>query len=421
MRVITTLVVLFVSASVAWSTDWPRWRGPQGDAICRDSQIAANWEQSPPKLLWQAQGFGEGYASVSIADGRIFTLGFKDGKECLFSARQDDGSILWKTELPQGDQSHKWSGARCTPTVDGANVYVITVQGDVACVARETGKIVWQRNFADDFGGQMMSQWNFSESPLIDGDHLLCTPGGPAAAVVCLNKYTGADVWRCQIPELGPAGKDGAGYSSIVISEACGVKQYVQLLGRGLIGIRASDGKFLWGYNKVANTVANIPTPLPFGDHVFASSGYKDGGTCLVKLTKSGDGISAEEVYWKDAKELQNHHGGMILKDGYVYIGNKHGNGFPTCVEVETGKIVWGGEVRGPGAGSAAILMVGDNLIFRYEDGVVALISATPKEYVLKGSFTPVVQENKSWAHPVVVDGRLYLREQNTLMCYQLQ
>jgi outer membrane protein assembly factor BamB len=197
------------------------------------------------------------------------------------------------------------------------------------------------------------------------------------------------------------------------------VKQYVQLVGRGVIGVRASDGTFLWEYDGVANKTANIPTPIVSGDYVFASTGYADGGSVLLKLIKNGDGVSAEEVYYHPASVMQNHHGQMVLKDGYVYFGHKHGQGFPICIELATGKIVWGGSQRGPGSGSAAICYADGNLVFRYQTGEVALIEATPAGYHLKGSFKPdYVGKDPCWAQPVIIGGCLYLRDQDKLMCY---
>ena len=267
----------------------------------------------------------------------------------------------------------------------------------------------------------MMSGWGYSESPLVDGDRVLCTPGGPEAMVVALDKLTGKDIWRAAAPNLGPKGKDGAGYSSMVVSEACGIKQYVQLVGRGVIGVRASDGKLLWSYNDVANGTANIPTPLVSGDQVFCSTGYRT-GSALLKLTAEGDGIKCEEQYFLTGEKLQNHHGGMILKDGYVYCGHAHNSGFPICVEMATGKIVWGGDERGPGSGSAAVTYADGHLVFRYQSGEVALIEATPSGYHLKGSFKPVyVSKDPCWSVPVVIGGRMYLRDQDKLMCYDVR
>lgn len=404
------------------AADWPCWRGPNHDAKCVETGLRTDWDENAPTHVWTTEGFGRGYASVSIVDGRLYTTGNFEGEgQGVIAASADTGEILWKKILTDSVPKHGYVGSRCTPTVDGEYLYIVTSNGDIACLRTVDGSEVWTKDFADEWNGKMMSGWGFSESPLVDGDHVLCTPGGPEAMIVCLNKKTGEEVWKTGVPDFGGKGKDGAGYSSIVISEAAGLKQYVQLIGRGVFGVRASDGKFLWGYNKVANDVANIPNPIPFGDYVFASTGYGT-GACLLHLTSAGSGaINAEEVYFLDAKTFQNHHGGMILHGGYVYAGTKHNKGFPTCLDVKSGEIKWGGEIRGEGSGSAAVLFADGHLIFRYQSGDVALIEATPEGYNLKGSFMPVYQEDKSWAHPVIVDGKLYLREQNKLMCYDMR
>ena len=405
----------FSAIAMAPASDWPGWRGPHRDGISNETGLMKTWPEDGPKLLWEAEGFGQGYSSVAIAEGRIFTLGKTKEGEALFAINAEDGQILWQTLFGTGKHSNG------SPQVDGDLVYAIGLAGDLVCARVDTGEIVWKKNFATDFGGIMMSGWGFSESPLIDGDRLICTPGGPEAMMVALDKKTGGEIWRSPSPaDLGKKGKDGAGYSSIMISEGAGVKQYVQVTGRGVIGVRAKDGEPLWHYNPVANGTANIPTPLIEGDFVFCSTGYGT-GAALLKLSKSGDGVKADEQYFLNGKVFQNHHGGMVLRDGHVYAGHAHNNGFPTCLEMSTGKIVWGGDPRGPGSGSAAVLLAGDDLIFRYEDGVVALIEATAEGYQLKSQFRPVFQKGKSWAHPVVVDGRLYLREQEKMMCYDLR
>jgi outer membrane protein assembly factor BamB len=195
----------------------------------------------------------------------------------------------------------------------------------------------------------------------------------------------------------------------------------VQLTGHGVIGVRAEDGKFLWGYDRISNGTANIPTPIISGDLVFASSGYDDGGSALLRITGRGREAAAQEVYYMERRTFQNHHGGMVLVDGYIYAGHGHNNGFPICVELKSGKVMWGGRERGPGTGSAAVTYADGDLIFRYQNGVVALIEANPREYRLKGQFTPVHKEGESWSHPVVAGSKLYLREQGVLMCYDLQ
>lgn len=400
--------------------DWPQWRGPNRDNISNFTGISTNWDANPPKLDWKLEGIGDGYASVSIVGDRLYTTGNVKNAQSVIAIDLKDHSIAWSTPLTEGNPKHGYDGSRCTPTVDGDRIYVITSNGQLSCIKTSDGSLVWKKVFQDEWKGKMMSGWGFSESPLVDGDRVLCTPGSAEAMMVCLDKVTGNEIWRSAVPDSGEHGKPGAGYSVICISEGAGVKQYVQLIGRGLIGVRASDGKHLWSYNKIANAVADIPTPIVQGDYVFGSTGYGDGGSGLVKLVRNGDGVDAQEVYYRAAKDLQNHHGGMVLVGDHLYFGHGHNAGFPICVDLLSGDVKWGGKTRGIGSGSAAVTFVDGHVIFRYQSGELALIEATPTEYKLKGQFMPEVQIRESWAHPVVCAGKLYLREQNTLMCYSL-
>ncbi len=416
--VLTLLTILVTSTGLLSAGDWPQWRGPQRDARSDEKLASHDWEKSAPAHHWTVQGFGAGYASVSVAEGRLFTVGNFDDGQAVIAASAEDGSILWKQSLTDAAPQHSYEGARCTPTIVGDLLYVVTSDGAIACLKSADGTQVWRRAFSD-WGGKMMSGWGYSESPLVDGDRVLCTPGGADAMVVCLDRMTGREIWACAASFEGSAGKDGAGYSSIITSEALGIPQYVQLVGRGLLGIDAATGKQLWTYNRVANSVANIPTPLVDGNFVFASTSYKT-GAALVELKKAGSGVEVVEKYFLEGEVFNNHHGGMVLLDGHVYAGHQQNQGYPTCIRMSDGEIVWGGKLRGPGNGSAAVLYIDGHLIFRYQDGVVARIRATPDGYELKGTFAPDYQEGKTWAHPVVVNGRLYLREQDRLMCYQV-
>ena len=421
--VIASFILL---ASSAWclepnrTNDWPQWRGPNRDNISQFTGISTNWDSNPPALAWKLEGMGDGYASVSIVGDRLYTTGNLNNSQSVVAVDLNSHKVLWSTALTESNPKHGYEGSRCTPTIDGDRLYAITSNGQISCLKVADGSLIWKKDFIADWHGVMMSGWGFSESPTVDGDYVLCTPGSPDAMVVCLDKVTGKEIWKSAVPDVGDKGKPGAGYSSMAISEAAGIKQYVQLIGRGLIGVRASDGKLLWSYNKIANGVADIPTPIVHGDYVFGSTGYGDGGSGLVKLVKNGEGVQAEEKYYRSAKELQNHHGGMVLLGDQLYFGHGHNNGFPVCVDMLSGDVKWGGKTRGVGNGSAAVTCVDKHIIFRYQSGEVALIEATPTEYKPKGSFKPEVQIRESWAHPVVCNGKLYLREQNTLMCYSL-
>jgi outer membrane protein assembly factor BamB len=283
-----------------------------------------------------------------------------------------------------------------------------------------TGKVRWKKSLPGDFSGRMMSGWKWSESPLVDGDRLVVTPGGSESLLVCLEKATGKEIWRTNAGEMGPKGRDGAGYSSIVISNGAGVKQYVQLMGRGVVGVRASDGKFLWSYNKVANETANISTPIVSGDFVFSATGYQT-GSGLLKLSKQGDGVAATEQYFLDGKTFQNHHGGMVLVGGHIYAGQGHRMGLPICIELATGRKVWGGDIRNAGKGSAAIAYADSHLIFRYENGLVILIEATPAGYKEKGQFEIPDASPLNWPYPAIADGKLFLRDQDRLLVYEIK
>jgi outer membrane protein assembly factor BamB len=266
-----------------------------------------------------------------------------------------------------------------------------------------------------------MSGWKFSESPLVDGDRVIVTPGSRNAALVALDKRTGKELWRAGMPEIGGRGRDGAAYSSIVISNGGGVKQYVQLVGRGLVGIRAEDGRFLWGYNRVANDVANIATPIVSGDYVFGSTGYQT-GSALLKLVSAGARLAkADEVYFLEGRTFQNHHGGYVLVGNHIYGGHGHRMGMPICIDFQTGAIKWGGNIRNEGQGSAAVAYADGNLYFRYENGVVLLIAATPDSYQQKGILRLPGVRFPSWSHPVVIGGKLYLREQDKLYVYEVR
>jgi outer membrane protein assembly factor BamB len=391
------------------STDWPRWRGVNNDAISVETGLLKSWPQDGPPLMWSTDGLGDGFSSVAIFEEKLYTMGRKDGQTKLICRSLDGGAPIWETNVGEGDRPN------CTPTVDPASklVFGISHAGDLLCADAETGKEVWRKNFDRDFGGSMMSGWGYSESPLVDGDLLICTPGSDKAVMAALEKRTGKVVWTA------PMEGGRAGYASPVISYGGGVKQYVTLVGKGLISVRAENGEPLWHYPRIANGTANIPTPIVKDDYIFTSSGYNDGGTALLRLKKSGSGVRFEEVYYLPNNKLQNHHGGMVLIGDYVYMGHGHNEGKPVCVELKTGKIVWG-PVRGPGGNSAAVVAADGKLYFRYQDGQMGLIDANSQGYQLDGSFRIKTVHGESWAHPVISNKRLYLRDQNDLHCYDI-
>ena len=403
-------------ASSSATVEWAQWRGPNRDGKSKETGLMSDWEKSAPPIAWQTKGLGKGFASVSITNGRIYTAGVVDGQSQLMALNLKDGKKLWST--PIGKDEKEMDYVTCTPTVNDGRVYAMGFTGAMLCADAETGEVIWEKDFATDYEGHMMSVWGYSESPLVDGNRLVCTPGGKDAVIVALNKKTGELIWKTKQEDAGENGKDGAGYSSIVISHAAGRKQYVQLTGRGVIGVDARTGKQLWNYNRVANGVANISTPIIFGDHVFSSTGYGT-GAALLKISEQGGKFDAKEVYFLEAGQMQNHHGGMILLGDYLYFGHGHNKGFPRCINMATGEVQW--KDRGPGKGSAAVGYAEGLLYYRYQNGIMALIEANPKEYKLRGTFEIATKHAQSWPHPVIAGGKLYLRDQDELHCYNIR
>ena len=430
------------------NADWPQWRGPGRDAISTETGLLKEWPKGGPTLLWEtkkvntAPTVGAGMSSLVIAEGKLYTMGDiatvemvetkekdkeKQKKEtkkgankgnnvCVFCLDADTGKELWKTIVGPASMGGPGGGTRCTPTVDGDRVYALTTQGKLVCLKFNDGALLWQKDLVKEFGGRTPGFGGYCESPTIDGDKLICAPGGMKACMVALNKLTGDTYWTCEAPS-----NDGTGFASIVKAEVGGVKQYITLAHNqlGLIGVEAETGKFLWSYTKVANGTANIPTPIVKGDFVFASTGYGTGAALLKMIPNGSGGVDVKEQYFLKGGQLQNHHGGMIMLGDYIYGGHGHSRGAPFCLEWKTGKFAWGPE-RDPELGSAAVLYADGHLYFRYEKGEVALIEATPTGYKKKSTFIPPLS-TPGWQHPVIYHGRLYLRGNNQILCYDIK
>ena len=410
------------AAPPAASRNWPEVRGAARDAVSRETGLLKSWPEDGPKMLWKLEGLGKGLSAVSIANGRLYTMGDREteaGEEmqCVQAYNLRTQKLLWATPIGPRHRGGP-PGPRCTPTVNGRLVYALGTEGDLVCLDAAKGTIRWKKNIVEEFGGKIMTGWKYSESPLVDGNKVICTPGGDDAMMVALNKMNGETIWKCKAPKLGEKGGDGAAYSSAVIAEIGGVRQYVQLVGRGVIGVDSRTGRFLWGYNNVANNVANIPTPVVRGPYVFATTAYST-GAALLKIVRNGRRFEAREVYFTDPKDFQNHHGGVVLVGDYIYAGHGPNKGDPACIEFGTGKVVW--KQKSPSRGSASVLYADGNLIFRYDRGEVLLVEATPDEFRVKGRFKPVRGSGPAWSHPVIHNGRLYLRHSDILTCYDLR
>ncbi|HWA97927.1 MAG TPA: PQQ-binding-like beta-propeller repeat protein [Pirellulales bacterium] len=398
--------------------DWPTFRGAQRTGVSSDTGLLQQWPEGGPPLLWDMPGAGRGYASLAVAGERIYTLGdapstANDQDEYLLAFDRRTGKPVWKLKVgaPWTDGKPTWQSSRSTPTADGNALYALSAHGDLICCDAATGSERWRKNLKTDFGGKKGDGWGYSESVLIDGPNLICTPGGEQATMVALDKRNGNLVWKTVRP-----GDRGAGHASVVISQIGKTKVYVQTTASGALGVRASDGKLLWSY-EIDKTTAVIPTPIVRGDLVFFSAGYKRGGALLRQVT-DGLGVKVEEVYPLNPA-LANKHGGIVLVGDYLY-GDSDDQGIIFCAELMTGEIKW--KARGSGHGSASMAAADGCLYIHFSDGVMSLAKADPNGFVETGSFTvPGSGERPSWAHPVIVDGKLYLREQDHLICYNLR
>ena len=404
-----------LSTASLLAANWPQWRGPDRDGISKETGLLQQWPAEGPKLIWQQTGLGDGYSTPAVVGDRIYLVsseGLED--EFVQVLNVKDGQQIWSTRIGKvgnPDQRPPYPGARSTPTIDGELLFALGSDGDLVCMDAASGDMRWQKNLRTDFGGQP-GEWAYSESPLVDGDVVVVTPGGKEATFVALNKQNGDVIWKSQVPE-----GDDAGYASIVIVDAAGAKQYVNFLGKGLVGVDAGTGKFSWRYDRTAQqSPANILTPIAHDGFVYSGTHYGGGG--LVRLVPGADGVSAEEVYFD--RKLPTAIGGAVRVGDYLY-GTKRQT--MVCVDFKTGEVKW---TQDRDVAPASLCYADGRLYAHGEnDGQVALVEATPDEYRELGRFTPPDQpdrgKSKAWAYPVVADGRLYIHDWGTLWCYDVK
>ncbi|HEX3152897.1 MAG TPA: PQQ-binding-like beta-propeller repeat protein [Gemmataceae bacterium] len=425
-RSLTTLILLAAAPAFAadpGAFDWPQWRGPDRTGLSKETGLLKEWPEGGPKQVWKITGLGDGYSTPSIAAGRIYLMGTKGKDEHMFCRNEKDGSPVWDVKV--GQETGGYPAPKSTPTIDDGFAYAVSSDGNLVSVDIASGKIKWQKSFKKDFGGQS-GGWAYTESPLIDGDLLIATPGGKTAAIVAFKKKTGDVVWKTAIsgierkppPPDGKGGKKGApdysqaGYSSVILAEIGGVKQYVQFLSGGVVGVNAKDGKLLWHYEEPANTTANISTPIVRDDFVFAVTSYGTGGG-QAKIVKDANGFKAEQQYFLN--RFTNHHGGVVLVKDHLY-GTT--NTELWCIDFKTGKPAWQNRCVEKGS----VTYADGHLYVRSEKEKIALVEANPTKYVEKGIFTqPDRSKVAAWAHPVVANGKLYLRDWDIMLCYDVK
>lgn len=385
------------------TNDWPQWRGPDRNGVSKETGLLQAWPSAGPAVVWSQSGLGGGYGSLAVSGNRIFVQGLRGRQTFVHSLDRTTGRYVWSKNLGQGGDNDRGPGPRGTPTLDGDRMYVLTEAGVLTCLRAADATAVWQRDILRDFSGRNI-QWLISESPLVDGDRVIVTPGGRGAGMVALDKMTGKTLWEAK--ELN----EDAGYSSAVVADVGGVRAYTTLMSGAAVGVRASDGKLLWRYRPPANRTANITTPLVAGSQVFYTSAYGTGGG-LVNLAAQDGGLRATEAYF--TRDMQNHHGGVVLVNGTLYGFN---NAILTAIDFASGRMLW----RDRSVGKGSVTYADKRLYMLSEDNVVGLADVTPSGYRETGRFRIADQGLPSWAHPVVSGGRLYIRNQGTLTVYNV-
>jgi outer membrane protein assembly factor BamB len=407
------------SANLAGSaSDWPQWRGPERNGISKETGLLKQWPAGGPKLLWQVNDLGDGFSTPAVVGNRIYLMSNRGlNNEFVQALSTQDGKPIWTTRVGNvgnPEQDPNYPKARSTPTVDGNFIYALGSDGDLVCLEAKGGQVRWQKSLRKDFDGKPHT-WAYAESPLVDGDLLVVTPGGAQATMVALNKKTGALIWKSAIP-----GGDAAGYASAIVVQAAGRKQYVQFLNQGIVGVDAKTGQFLWRYKEVVKGPAQVFTPVVRGDYVYAGALSVGGGA--VRLKPDGNGVAAEQVYFE--RGLPNGFGGAVLIGDYLY-GFDPAEQKMVAVEFTTGKIKWNAESLG-----RASVTYADGLIYVHAwKGDVGLVEATPEGYREQGRFTPPNQpkskqgpySDTAYTHPVIANGRLYIRDAETLWAWDIK
>jgi outer membrane protein assembly factor BamB/precorrin-6B methylase 2 len=379
--------------------------------VSLETGLLKQWPKDGPPLAWKAEGLGEGAASVVVANGRAYTLGYQGDDEHLTALDAVSGKKVWAARNGPAIRENpvmRWLTQRA-PTVDDDRLYVVTARGDLICLRAADGKELWRKSYPNDFGGRS-GPWGYCDRPLVDGERLICAPGGARAAVVALNKKDGAVIWKCET-----SGNDSPSYSATVVTEAAGIRQYIVFLHGSVVGLRADDGKALWSYDRPANWMGSTYAPLVRGDLVFCASGYGS-ALALLKVIAEKGSVRAEEVYFRK-QAMPAWHDTTVLLGDHVYAGTRSAM---ACIEWTTGKVLW--EDRGAVGGNVSVTCADGHLYLRSQDGKVALIEATPKAHVLKGLLSiPGAGAKPGSTAPVVAGGRLYLRDDDVLFCYDVK
>ncbi|HET9710636.1 MAG TPA: PQQ-binding-like beta-propeller repeat protein [Pyrinomonadaceae bacterium] len=381
------------------AANWPQWRGPNRDGISKETGLLKQWPEGGPPLAWKATGAGGGYSSLSVANGKLYTMGLRGDREFVVAFDVATGKEAWATANGPAFHNDQGDGPRGTPTVDGDRVYALGGNGDLSSLDARTGKLIWSKNILKEFGGSNIV-WGISESPLVVGNKLLVNAGGRGASIVALNKTDGSLIWKSQ--------NDEAGYSSAIPLEINGGTQVVFFTAERAVGLDIKDGRLLWDYSKPSNNTANAATPIARGNRVFISSDYGTGGG-VVEIKSDN---KAQEIYF--TKDMRNHHSSSVLVGDYLY---GFSGSILTAMKFDTGELAW----RDRSVGKGSLVYADGNLYCLSETGVVGLVEATPAGYKEKGRFRIQQESRPTWSHPVIAGGRLYLRDQDTIYAYDVR
>ena len=395
---LTLVVGLGAVQPATQTTDWFQWRGANRDGKSAETGLLKQWPAQGPPLAWRTAGAGIGFSSFSASNGRLYTLGDRGDREYVIAFDAATGKQVWQTPIGASFSNGQGDGPRGTPTVDGDRLYALGGNGDLACLEVKSGKPVWSKNVLSEFGGRNIS-WGLSESPLVVNDRVLVQAGGPNASIVALNKTSGAPLWRSH--------SDEAGYASAVLATVGGTQQAVFFTANRALGISVRDGRELWSYEKVANSTANIATPIVAGNRVFFSSDYGT-GAALLELTSSG----AREVYF--TRDMRNHHSTSVLVGDHLY---GFSGSILTAMKLADGTVAW----RDRSVGKGSLIYADERLYLYSENGVVGLAEPTPTGYREHGRFRIAAGNAPTWSHPIITGGKLILRDQDTVYAYSIR
>jgi outer membrane protein assembly factor BamB/precorrin-6B methylase 2 len=393
---------------------WPQWRGPLRDNVSSDFGLLQEWPVGGPPLIWRTDGIGLGIASVAVAQGSIYTLGSADNYEQVIALDEATGELRWRAAIGPAINDAplmRWLSQR-TPTVDGERLYASTAQGDLLCLQTADGKELWRKNYPKDFGSPRRS-WGFVDRPLVDGDKLICTPGGKEATIVALDKRTGSLVWKCL---LDPA--ENGSYPATMVTETDGLRQYVAILHDSLVGIRAADGKLLWRHDSRGLGAINSLTPLIADNSVILPGGRGASEMAVLQLTRKDDNVSFTEVY-RTKMNLDHFQDATVRLGDHLYTAAY--GGLPLCMNWRTGKTAWG-PIRTEGKGKVAITYADHCLYLLHADGTFLLAEATAEAFRPRGKFVlPDHVPSTGATFPVTTRGRMYVRDNDRLFCYDVR